>query len=136
MDRTIKIVLGLFLVLVIGVVVASLFTASGATETQPVIAGPSGNVSVYFFYGEGCPHCKNIEPFLADLSKKYPQVTFLSVEAWHNQTNAEWFAAINQKLGIKGGFPEVITGSTVLVGDREIPAKLEAAIVDQLKKKS
>lgn len=104
--------------------VASLFTASGATETQPVIAGPSGNVSIYFFYGEGCPHCKNIEPFLADLSKKYPQVTFSSFEAWHNQTNAEWFAAINQKLRIKGGFPEVLTGSTVLVGDREIPAKL------------
>jgi len=76
---------GLFLIVVIGAA-AFLFTASGATETQPVITGPTGNVSVYFFYGEECPHCRNVEPFLANLSKKYPQVTFSSFETWHNQT--------------------------------------------------
>ncbi len=142
MDRIIKIALAVFLVVVVGGI-GFLFTApTGATETGSIVVPEifvppaDGNVTVYFFYGEECPHCKNVEPLLANLSEKYPQVMFRSFETWHNKTNAEAFAALNKQLGVKGvPVPEVVTGNTALVGDREIPAKLEAAILDQLKKK-
>ena len=29
-------------------------------------------VDVYFFYGHGCPHCARVEPFLAEMERKYP----------------------------------------------------------------
>ena len=139
MDRTIKIAAALFVAVIIGCA-AFFFMAPHSIESPPVTvssSGTSGNVTVYFFYGEECPHCHTIMPFLENLSKKYPQVTFTWYETWHNQTNEDAFVTINKQLGIKGvAVPEVVTGTTALIGEKNIPAKLEAAIVDQLKKKN
>ncbi len=32
------------------------------------IAFAENNVDVYFFYGQGCPHCAQMEPFLAQIA--------------------------------------------------------------------
>ena len=102
----------------------------------PTITDSSDNVTVYFFYGEECPHCHNVMPFLQNLSAKYPDVDFKWMETWHNQTNAAFFNSINSEFGIKSAaVPEIITGNVALIGERDIPAKLENAILDQLKKK-
>ena len=132
MDRTIKIVAGLFAIVIIGV--ALLFFA--VTPTKPTIATQgNGAVTVYFFYGEECPHCHAVMPFINNLTQKYPSVNFQMLETWHNATNQALSAKLNAKLGVTDpGVPEVIIGSTVLVGDRDIPAKLESLIQDQLKK--
>ena len=138
MDRTIKIAAVLFIAVIIGC--AAFFFMAHSVESSPVTvgsSGTSGNVTVYYFYGEECPHCHSIMPFLENLSSKYPQVTFTWYETWHNQTNVAAFATINKQLGIKGvAVPEVVTGTTALIGEKNIPAKLEAAIVDQLKKRT
>ncbi len=94
-------------------------------------------VTVYFFYGEECPHCHNVMPFMQNLSKKYPQVNFQILETWHNENNSALSAELNKKLGTQNpGVPEVIvTGNnTPLIGDRDIPAYLEGIILEQLKK--
>ena len=139
MDRTIKIAAALFVAVIIGCA-AFFFMAPHSIESPPVTvgsSGTSGNVAVYYFYGEECPHCHSIMPFLENLSKKYPQVTFTWYETWHNQTNEIAFHTINTQMGIKKDeVPEVVTGATVLIGEKNIPAKLEATIVDQLKKKN
>jgi thiol-disulfide isomerase/thioredoxin len=96
------------------------------------------NVTVFFFYGEECPHCHNVIPFIRNLSKKYPEVDFLILETWHNETNNAVSKSLNQKLAIQNsGVPEVIVigNTTPLVGDRDIPAYLEGVILEQLKKK-
>jgi thiol-disulfide isomerase/thioredoxin len=96
------------------------------------------NVTVFFFYGEECPHCHNVIPFIQNLSEKYPEVNFLILETWHNETNNAVSKSLNQKLGIQNsGVPEVIVigNATPLVGDRDIPAYLEGVILEQLKKK-
>ena len=95
-----------------------------------------GKVTVYFFYGEECPHCHNVIPFIQNLSKKYPNVDFLMLETWHNETNNVLFNSLNQRLAIQNsGVPEVIVigNNTPLVGDRDIPAYLEGVILEQLK---
>ena len=95
-----------------------------------------GKVTVYFFYGEECPHCHNVIPFIQNLSKKYPNVGFLMLETWHNETNNVLFNSLNQRLAIQNsGVPEVIVigNNTPLVGDRDIPAYLEGVILEQLK---
>ena len=105
--------------------------------TEPDITIP-GNITVYFFYGEECPHCHNVIPFIRNLSEKYQDVDFLLLETWHNETNNALSQQLNKRLGIQNaGVPEVIvTGnSTPLVGDRDIPAYLEGVILEQVKKK-
>ena len=64
-------------------------------------------------------------------------MTFIQLEIWHNQTNRNALRSINQQLGVEGEhIPEVVTGTTVLLGSREIPEKLEAAIKEQVKRKT
>jgi hypothetical protein len=73
-------------------------------------------------------------PFIESLKQKYPGVDFQSLETWHNTTNQALSVSLNQKLGVESaGVPEVIVGNVVLIGDKEIPAKLEAAIIEELK---
>jgi thiol-disulfide isomerase/thioredoxin len=133
MDRTIKIVAGLFVVVLIGVALVFF----GASPAKPATVEPagSGDLTVYFFYGEECPHCHVVMPFIQNLSQKYPGVNFQILETWHNETNQALSAQLNNQLGVtSAGVPEVIVGKTVLIGDRDIPAKLESLIQDQLKK--
>ena len=131
MDKTIKIAVGLFIV--VALACAIFFVMPHPAEKTPV----SGNVTVYFFYGEECPHCHAIMPFIESLKTKYPAVDFQILEIWHNPTNQERSDSMNKKLGVKGvGVPEVILGNVVLVGDKDIPAKLEAAITAELEKRT
>jgi thiol-disulfide isomerase/thioredoxin len=135
MDKTIKIAAGLFIVVVL--VCAIFFVISQQAEKTPLpgAGSPVGHVTVFFFYGEECPHCHNVMPFIESLKQKYPDVDFQSLETWHNTTNQELFVSFNQKLGVENaGVPEVIIGNTFLIGDKDIPAKLEAAIIEELKK--
>ncbi|MDP7180604.1 MAG: hypothetical protein QF824_05015 [Candidatus Woesearchaeota archaeon] len=37
------------------------------------------NVTVYYFWGDGCPHCAKATPFLYSLEDKYPE---LRIEAY------------------------------------------------------
>lgn len=40
----------------------------------PVVsrAAPRDEVTLYFFWGEGCPHCAAAKPVLAELDTRYP----------------------------------------------------------------
>jgi thiol-disulfide isomerase/thioredoxin len=136
MDKTIKIVAGLLIA--VALVCALFFIISPLVEKNPVPSTENsvqGKVTVYFFYGEECPHCHNVMPLIESLKSKYPDVDFQILETWHNKKNQELSASLNQKLGVeKAGVPEVILGNVVLIGDKDIPAKLESAIIAELKK--
>jgi thiol-disulfide isomerase/thioredoxin len=140
MDNTLKAAAGVFMVILIACIVFFLILPQPTVVpplSEPDITVP-GNITVYFFYGEECPHCHNVMPFIRNLSKKYPAVDFFILETWHNETNNALSQQLNKKLGIQNaGVPEVIVvgNNTPLVGDRDIPAYLEGVILDQLKKK-
>jgi|WetSurMetagenome_2_1015567.scaffolds.fasta_scaffold400096_2 thiol-disulfide isomerase/thioredoxin len=133
MDKTIKIVAALLVIVVLGCAFAFI-TSSMRTAPSPLPVTSSG-VTVYFFYGEECPHCHNVMPFIQSLQQKYPDVNFQILETWHNETNNNLSVSLNQNLGVRSpGVPEVIIGNVTLVGDKEIPDKLESVILDQKKK--
>ena len=114
-------------------------TVPSTVTSNAAINSVSGKVTVLFFYGEECPHCHNVMPFIQNLSKKYPDVDFRILETWHNETNQALYQVMNKQLGIQSaGVPEVIVigNTTPLVGDRAIPAELEGVILEQLKKRS
>jgi thiol-disulfide isomerase/thioredoxin len=137
MDNTLKIVAGVFVAILVACVVFLLVIPQPSIETPSAAADTSvqGNITVYFFYGEECPHCHNVMPFIQNLSKKYSDVDFRILETWHNETNQALSLSLHQQLGIPNpGVPEIIIGNVSLVGDRDIPARLESVILDELKK--
>jgi thiol-disulfide isomerase/thioredoxin len=134
MDKTIRIVGAVLAVVLLGAafffIAPLLIPANGPSTVNSPAAG-----TVYFFYGEECPHCHEVRPFIDNLSQKYPDVEFRMLETWHNDTNNALSVSFNRQLGVtQTGVPEVIVGDTALFGSRDIPAKLEAAILEQKKK--
>ena len=92
----------------------------------------SDRLTVYYFYGEECPHCHNVTPFITSQREKYPDVEFQILETWHNNTNNKLLILLNHKLGRKTvGVPAVIVGNVSLLGADEIKAGLEPAILAQ-----
>jgi thiol-disulfide isomerase/thioredoxin len=140
MDNTLKIVAGVFIAILVACAVFFLVIPQQSVQTPSAAKDTSveGNVTVYFFYGEECPHCHNVIPFIQNISKKYPDVDFRILETWHNETNEALSLSLHKKLGIQSaGVPEVIVvgNNTPLVGDRAIPEQLEGVILEQIKKK-
>jgi thiol-disulfide isomerase/thioredoxin len=134
MDKVIKIIGALVvvgLVLSVAYVVADI---AGKSSPSPALS-MGGGEPVYFFYGEECPHCHVVMPFIANLSKKYPEANIQVLEIWHNQTNQQTYNSVLSRLNrAPGGVPAVVIGETVLVGDVDIPEKLEALILQRLRK--
>jgi len=48
-------------------------------------------VYIYFFWGDGCPHCADAKPFLQELAERYPNVQVESFEVWYVAENRALF---------------------------------------------
>lgn len=73
-------------------------------------------VDLYFFNGDGCPHCAKEEKFLEDLEGKQI-VSVHRFEVWHNQANAELMGKVGQALKVtESGVPLTVVGSRYIVG--------------------
>jgi len=131
MDKIIKIAVGLFAVIVIACL--AIFVAGSPHQ----VASSPVPTTIYYFYGEECPHCHNIKPFMDNITQKYPEANIQVLEVWHNQTNQKIYTDANSAAGLSTppGVPEIVFGKTVLVGEKDIPAKLEALVQDYIKKK-
>ena len=42
-------------------------------------------IEIYFFWGQGCPHCAKEKPFLEELKQKYPQLEIKEFEVYYSQ---------------------------------------------------
>ena len=132
MDKTIKIVIAVLAVVIVAGM-ALLFTGTIATLDK----GSGSPATIYFFYGEECPHCHNIMPFVENMTRKYPEADIRILEVWHNQTNHDLYQKANIAAGVKyPAVPQVIIGNVVLTGEPEIPERFEGLIQDYLKKKA
>jgi thiol-disulfide isomerase/thioredoxin len=47
------------------------------------------DVTIYFFNGDGCPHCAEEEIFLDELMEEYPNVEVKSYEVWYSEGNRD-----------------------------------------------
>ncbi len=90
---------------------------------------------IYFFWGDGCPHCAAEKPFLERMEQKYPDLEVKSFEVWHNQENAKLFQEVAKTYGIQArGVPTTFIGDfKPIVGYADYMAKdVEKKIVDCL----
>lgn len=70
-------------------------TVAGTTSSDREIKSVEGS-DIILFYGEGCPHCKNVEDFIRN-NNIDEKVQFDLKEIWYNKDNA---TLMNQKADI------------------------------------
>ena len=100
---------------------------------SPVIAHSSDQphqVNIYFFWGDGCPHCAAEKPFLESLVEKYPQVKLNAYEVYYNESNRELFKKFGDALNFEPrAVPTTIIGDQYWVGYiQEYQVEMEAAV--------
>jgi len=93
------------------------------------LGASASSIKVYFFYGINCPHCKEIEPYIDSMEKKYPQVTFLRYEVTQNSANWDLYQDFNHRYNVKKQMiPSVFIGDKALIAEDAIRANLEPTI--------
>ena len=77
----------------------------------------TASVKLYFFWGNGCPHCEREKEFLTELKNQHPELVIESYEVWQNRINAGFFSRMIEHAGIKSaGVPVTFIGNKVFVG--------------------
>ena len=103
---------------------AVFITGKFRNSSQQKVAGTSDSPMVYF-YGQGCPHCANVEKFLEENKGVEETVTFQKLEVWGNAKNRDLLAEKAKQCGIDAnsiGVPLFWDGSKCLIGDADIIA--------------
>ncbi len=91
----------------------------------------SGTAPVlYFFWGDGCPHCADEKIFLETLKSRFPGLTVHSYEVWKNQANAAYFSRMLRASGIKSsGVPVTMIHTRTFVGfSPSVQQEIEAMV--------
>jgi len=125
--------------LAVSLFILAAFMPQAAAQNSAAPAGreetPAG-VKIYFFYGDGCPHCAKEEIFLSGLEQEYKNIKILRYEIWHNAENAKILAEKAKKLNLKlSGVPITIIGNKAIVGyesDGTTGVKIKRAINESL----
>mgnify|MGYP001004542039 CR=1 FL=1 len=126
---------GLLVTLATGLLVA-LFLLTGFWTARAVQAheAGTGSVPIYFFYGDGCPHCAEEEPFLDDLAVRYPGIVIEAYEVWYDDANRALLEAMAASRGFEpAGVPTTFIGDRHWTGFSEsMGAEMEATVVSCL----
>ncbi|OGM90157.1 hypothetical protein A2108_02010 [Candidatus Wolfebacteria bacterium GWA1_42_9] len=73
--------------------------------------------TLYFFWGDGCPHCADEEVFLKTLETKYSNLEIKDFEVWYNTDNQKLLTEAEKKLNTTvSGIPFTVVGNWSVVG--------------------
>lgn len=76
-----------------------------------------GQTNIYFFYGQGCPHCAKEEIFLKGLVENDNSIKVNSFEVWSNDQNAALLGQVAGKIKLNvSGVPVTVVGNKAVVG--------------------
>ena len=86
-------------------------TAQESDETT------ENKVNIYFFWGEGCPHCESEKPFLEKMEEKYSEVEVNEYEVWSNRENLDLMIEFGKALKVDvSGVPFTVIGEQYVIG--------------------
>lgn len=78
---------------------------------------PNNTFVLYEFYGEGCPHCAQLNSVLEEHAGNYPLLKINRYEIYHNQNNQRLFEYLAESYGANvQGVPTVFINDKVIVG--------------------
>ena len=97
------------------------FANAKKTTTTTAAAPASDKMNLYVFYGNGCPHCEELEQFIATSLKKDSRVkdliNVIYYETWYDETNQMLVSAVGQALNVEvKGVPFFVIGDQYFSG--------------------
>ena len=98
------------------------------------ITKEEGKVNIYFFWGDGCPHCEEQFAFLDSIESEYGDLYNLyTFETWQNEENAELLKTFSDAMEVESrGVPYTIIGEEVFTGFSEsMESEFINAIVEE-----
>lgn len=107
------------------ILIVCLFLFLGNRKANNITA-PLNNLNdsnqIIFFYGEGCPHCAEVEKFFQQENIR-SKINFQSLEVYQNKDNANLMLQKAEGCGLKPeelGMPFLFDPGKCLVGDQPI----------------
>lgn len=105
---------------------------------SPVFAQETNtkSVNIYFFWGDGCPHCAEEEPFLKSLVSSNTRVNLVDYEVWYHKDNQKILEEFSSALGFEpSGVPVTVIGERYWIGfsqdyEAEMKSALQATLAD------
>ncbi|NMC51759.1 hypothetical protein GYA54_03470 [Candidatus Kuenenbacteria bacterium] len=81
-------------------------------------AGAQEKLPVYFFWGDGCPHCHEEQIFWETIKDNYPEIDWISYETWKNTDNQALLLKMTRERTGKafGSVPVTIIGEKIIYG--------------------
>lgn len=105
----------ILIIFLVSVCIVSGYAVDAEKEDKKVVAEP---MTLYFFYGKGCPVCKTIMPGVEALPKEFPGLTVKTFEVWFNEENRDMLIQMaRQRHTAARGVPTVVIGTKVYLGD-------------------
>jgi thiol-disulfide isomerase/thioredoxin len=100
------------------------------------ITDAQSSVSLYYFYGEDCSHCRAMTIIIEELEESYPEIEVHKFEITYNTTNSELFNAFIQAYNPPAvDMPAVFIGNKSLIGYELTKESLENEIAFCLQNK-
>jgi len=91
----------------------------------------ANDLNIYFFWGDGCPHCAKEGAYLNMLKNEYSNINIYDFEIYNHSDNVSILQKISQDLKLRiDGVPFVIIGNQQFVGFSDIstPDELKTRI--------
>lgn len=106
---------------------------SHTTADLSHITKEPGKVNIYFFWGNGCPHCAEENKFFQEIESEYGKYYNLyRFETWYNDDNAELMKTFATAMGDKTkGVPYTVIGDQGFIG---FPEEYKNQIKEAIKK--
>jgi len=85
----------------------------------PLVGQTQANqVDLYFFEGQGCPHCAKMKSFLEGLKRDYQNLKVYDFEVYFNKENQSLFRKMAEAYGTDAsGVPTIFIDNEVIVGE-------------------
>ncbi len=78
----------------------------------------SNPIDLYFFEGQGCPHCAKMKSYLEGLKNDYPDLKVYDFEVYFNAENQALFRKMAEAYGTDtSGVPTIFIDNEVIVGE-------------------
>ncbi len=134
-----NIISGLILSLVVLLLGHGVVTATSGEDFQfikSVEQQSEEEVAVYFFWGEGCPHCAKAKPVLEAFAIKHPSVSLYMFEIYNNEENRQLLEKFGEVYGFKPRYvPTILVGENYFEGwsdelEPQVISAIESCLVN------
>lgn len=106
---------------------------AGFIAEQPDAVLQNDNpVTIYFFWGNGCPHCAEAGVYFGELLKQYPRLEVQAFEVWYDEENAKLLGQVASGFGFEAQYvPTFFIGDKYWTGFNENIASEIKNTIDQ-----